>query len=85
MQGTQVNQAHVTTIDKEAEVSHKRSGEDVNYIAETILGRKFKTSYSKRTKLTFEENDKAMEIDDNNGHETEDEATMIVTETLIEL
>ena len=77
-QGTQVNNAQVTTIDKEAQVSHKRSREEVNYIAETITGKKFKTSYIKRTKLTTEEKDKAMEIDDNNGQETDDEATVIV-------
>ena len=35
--------------------------------------------------MTDEERDKAINVEDNNGHETDDEATRIVTETLKEL
>ena len=35
--------------------------------------------------MTTEEKDKAIEIDDNNGHQADDDATLIVNETLKEL
>ena len=75
------------TVGKQ-EVSYKRPREEEGYTAEAIADNKFKILYSKKAKMTTAEKEKAIEIDDNkdqtknNGQQTNDEATLIVNETL---
>ena len=69
----------MASTSKDIDNVHKRDREGDSFIAETIEDIKFKTPYSKRSKSTEEEKDKAVNIDIN------DEATIIVTQTLKEL
>ena len=73
----QVDQTQVVTVTKEYESLHKRSRKEDSFTAETILDKRFRIPYHKKSKLTDEERDKAINVEDNNGHETDDEATKI--------
>ena len=80
--GKQIEQTQVASTSQETDNVHKRDREGDSFIAETIEDKKFRIPYSKRSKITEEERDKAVNIENN---ETDDEATRIVTETLKEL
>ena len=69
----------MASTSKDTDNVHSRDREGDSFIAETTEDKKFRIPYSKRSKLTEEEKDKAVNI------ETGDEATRIVTETLKEL
>ena len=78
--GKQIEQTvQVAYTSKDTDNVHKRDREGDSFIAETIEDIKFRTPYSKRSKSTEEEKDKAVNID------IDDEATRIVTQTLKEL
>ena len=81
----QVDQKQVVTVNKEAEIIHKRSRKKDSFTGETIQDKRFRIPYNKKSKLTNEERDKEINADDKNGHQTNDEATLIVNETLKEL
>ena len=84
LQENQMDNTQVVTVNQQAEVSNKRPRKEEGYLAETIIENKFKIIYNKKAIMTTIE-EGVIDVDDNNGQQTDDEATMIVNETLREI
>ena len=87
----QTNNSQAITVTAQTEASNKRTRNEEFYSAETIVENKFKIIYNKKEKMIVAEKEKVIEIygtDDqkaNNDQQTDDEATIIVNETLVEI
>ena len=86
-----IDNSQAITATEQTEASNKRTRNEEGYTAETIAENKFKIIYNKREKMTNAEKEKIIEIDGtddqetNNDQQTDDEATIIVNETLAEI
>ena len=83
--GKQTDNTQIVTVGKQTEVSNKRLREEEGFSAQAIAENKFKIIYSKKAKMTTAEKEKSIEIDYNEDQQTDDEATLIVNETLKEI
>lgn len=82
----QTDNSQAITAIEQTEASNKRTRNEEFYIAETIAENKFRIIYKKREKMTDAEKDKAIEINDiYDQWLANDEATIIVNETLAEI
>ena len=84
----QIDNSQAITVTELTETSNKRTRNEEGYTAETIAENKFKIIYNKKAKMTDAKKEKIIEIYENedqannNDQKTDDEATLIVNETL---